>query len=147
MIDLSTDFRPVPKPQPRKKQGKTKQNSTLSAKKGLKRTVHPVPEEVKKQALEKSAFCFAGECPVCGGLPVTVDDDPHHYPRRSKGGRNIPEHIWMCKRVCHSYIHDHPTEERAMLERIEAAGLPVDWNGEIYGRGKDGFGSVSIPHR
>ena len=139
MIDLSTDFRPVPKPQPRKKQGKTKQNSTLSAKKGLKRTVHPVPEEVKKQALEKSAFCFAGECPVCGGLPVTVDDDPHHYPRRSKGGRNIPEHIWMCKRVCHSYIHDHPAEERAMFERIEAAGLPVDWNGEIYGRGKDGI--------
>ena len=134
MIDLSTDFRPVPKPQPRKKQGKTKQNSTLSAKKGLKRTVHPVPEEVKKQALEKSAFCFAGECPVCGGLPVTVDDDPHHYPRRSKGGRNIPEHIWMCKRVCHSYIHDHPTEERAMFERIDAAGYPVDWDGEYFGR-------------
>jgi hypothetical protein len=118
----------IPKPQPKKKPRK-------SPKKGLKRTIHPVPKKVKEQALEKSAFCFCGLCPVCEGLSVTIDDDPHHFPHKSQGGRDIPEHIWMCKRICHGYIHDHPLEERALFEKIEAAGWLVDWHGECGGGG------------
>ena len=125
----------IPKPQPKKKpQGKKRKNSTISPNKGLKRTIHPVPKKVKEQALEKSAFCFCGLCPVCRGLPVTVDDDPHHYPRKgSQGGRDIPEHIWMCKRICHSYMHDHPLVEKEMFQRIEAAGYFVDWGAKKLG--------------
>lgn len=122
----------IPKPQPKKKpSGKKRKNSTISTNKGLKRTVHPVAEEVKKQALEKSTFCFAGHCPVCGGNRVTIADDPHHMPHRSQGGRDIPEHIWMARRVCHGYMHDHPVEERALFKRIEAAGFPVDWGTKV----------------
>lgn len=130
-----TNFHPVPKPQPRKRLGYRRRNSTLSSKKGLKRKIHPVPDEVKRKALEKSALCFAGHCPVCGGLPVTIYDDPHHYPRKgSQGGRDIPEHIWMCKRICHSYIHDHPLVEKEMFQRIEAAGYFVDWGAKKLGK-------------
>jgi hypothetical protein len=118
----------IPKPHPKKKPRK-------SPNKGLKRTIHPVPKKVKEQALEKSAFCFCGLCPVCRGLPVTVDDDPHHYPRKgSQGGRDIPEHIWMCKRICHSYMHDHPLVEKEMFQRIEAAGYFVDWGAKKLGK-------------
>lgn len=129
VADLST-CHPVPKPPAREKKGNKQKNSSLTATKRMKRTIRPVPKKVKEQALEKSAFCFCGLCPVCGGLPVAADDDPHHYPHRSQGGRDIPEHIWMCKRECHGYIHDHPAEERAMFERIDAVGYPVDWDGE-----------------
>lgn len=138
MIDYAAiaDAGGIPKPQPKKKpQGKKRKNSTIAPNKGLKRTVHPVPKKVKEQALEKSAFCFCGLCPVCRGLPVTVDDDPHHFPHKSQGGRDIPEHVWMCKRICHGYIHDHPLEERALFEKIEAAGWLVDWHGERGGGG------------
>ena len=134
MIDLSRDLRPVPKPTRTAKEGTRRRNSTLKSRTRLKSNYIAVPEAVKKEALKKSAFCFAGLCPVCGGLPVTVNDDPHHFPKRSQGGKDIPEHVWMCKRICHSYIHDHPLEEKAMFKKIEATGFPVDWNGEFYRR-------------
>ena len=119
---LSRDFRPVPKPT-RAPKGK----SVLKRKRSLKKTFNVVPESVKIEALEKSAFCFAGLCPVCGGQQVTIDDDPHHYPRRSQGGKNIVEHIWICKRMCHRHIHDNPNVEKEMFRQIEKAGHKVVW--------------------
>jgi 5-methylcytosine-specific restriction endonuclease McrA len=140
MIDYAAiaDAGGIPKPQPKKKpSGKKRKNSTISTNKGLKRTVHPVPLEVKKQALAKSAFCYAGYCPNCNGQPVTINDDPDHFPPRSRGGRDIPEHIWMVKRLCHRRSHDNPKERMETFKKIEAAGWLVDWDGEYFGRGNN----------
>jgi hypothetical protein len=124
MIDLSSDFRPVPKPMRPKKRETRRKNSTLKSR------ARVVPEAVKKEALKKSDLCFAGFCPVCGGRRVTAKDDPHHFPHRSQGGKDIADHIWMSKRLCHSYIHEYPDVEREMFRKVEVAGYKVVWKVE-----------------
>jgi hypothetical protein len=108
---------------------KVKQSKPLRGRKKLKSHYEPVPLEVKLAALElKGRFCLAGHCPNCGGkAEVNEHDDPHHFPRRSKQGKNIVEHVWMARRECHSFLHDNPLIERMAFKEIEAAGIPVVW--------------------
>ena len=114
-------------PKPTRKPKKAK---PLKTKKNLKSHYKPVPIEIKRASLEtKGRFCLAGHCPNCGGrAEVNEYDDPHHFPHKgSKGGKDIPEHIWMVKRICHSFLHDNPLIERAAFKEIEEAGIPVVW--------------------
>lgn len=116
-----------------KREQKTRKNSTLTTKKRLKQAVHIIPKEVKEAALEKSRFCLCGFCPVCGGQPVTIKDDFHHFPHKAHGGKDIPEHGWIAKHECHMYLHDYPDVEKEVFEQIEAVGYPVVWKVPIKG--------------
>lgn len=96
-----------------------------------------VPKEVKEAALKKSRFCYVGLCPYCGGRRVTVHDDFDHYPARSQGGLDIPEHGWMARHDCHMKSHANPNQRREMFKKVEAAGYLVDWGARLYGKSKE----------
>jgi 5-methylcytosine-specific restriction endonuclease McrA len=113
-----------------------KPNRKNKPKKKLKTRYKSIPVDIKRAVLEeKGRLCFLGHCPNCGAAPVTINDDFHHYPHRSKGGKDIPEHLWPCRRECHDYIHDHPLIERAMFNELEKAGYKVIWKVETKGIG------------
>ena len=38
--------------------------------------------------------------------------DPHHVIRRSQGGKDEVGNLRSVHRVCHRYIHEHPTEAK-----------------------------------
>lgn len=123
----------IPKVYREKKKPKGLQSRTpLKAKARLKSHYEPIPLEVKKAVLEeKGSLCFLGFCPVCGGrAQVGINDDFHHFPHKSKGGQDIVLHLWPGRRECHSYLHDHPVDEKEMFREIESAGVPVVWKAE-----------------
>ena len=62
---------------------------------------------------------------------VTTKDDAHHFPHRSLGGEDIPEHIWMSKRICHRYLHDYPDVEAEVFKKIADAGYQVIWKAPL----------------
>ena len=95
----------------------------------LKSKSKPIPKAIKEAVLEqKGRLCLLGFCEHCGGTAVcTIDDDFHHKPKRSHGGKNIVEHLYPAKRLCHDYYETHPLEEKEMFRRMEAAGIPVVW--------------------
>jgi 5-methylcytosine-specific restriction endonuclease McrA len=112
----------------------------LKARTKLKANRTGIPTVVKINTLIlRGNKCFMGLCEVCGGQSfVTLEDDFHHYPHRSRGGKDIPEHLWPCKRECHDYMHDHPVFEREMFKRIEAAGIAVVWKVEVAKQAQKG---------
>lgn len=120
--------KPVRQPKPKKR---------LRNKTRLKTHYQPIPKEIKKAVLEeKGRLCFLGFCPVCGGqAAVGMDDDFHHFPHKSKGGKDCVIHLWPARRECHDYIQTHPREERMMFNEIEAAGIQVVWKVQIKGIG------------
>lgn len=124
----------IPKPsRPNREAVKERKTKKASAAKKKPKKSRIVPRAVKEATLEKSRFCYVGLCPYCGGRRVTVHDDFDHYPARSQGGRDIPEHGWMARHDCHMKSHANPKQRKEMFEKIEAAGFPVDWGAEVYG--------------
>ena len=104
----------------------------LKAKTKLKAHYEPIPKNIKEAVLEqKGRLCLMGLCEVCGGLSMATE--LHHFPHRSKAGQNIPEHLWPINRECHSYLHDHPGEERMIFHEIEKAGYKVIWKAKTKG--------------
>jgi hypothetical protein len=102
----------------------------------LKSHYKPIPRDLKEAVLEtKGRLCFMGHCPNCGAAPVGIDDDQHHFPHKSRGGKDCIEHLWPCRRECHEFVHTHPAIEREMLREIEAAGIPVVWKAQTKGIG------------
>lgn len=108
---------------------KVKLKKGLQNKTTLKSHYKPIPKEIKEAVLEeKGRLCFLGFCPVCGGQsPIGMDDDFHHFPHKSRGGKDCVAHLWPARRECHDFIQTHPWEERMMFHEIEAAGIPVTW--------------------
>ncbi len=47
-------------------------------------------------------------CKVPGGAL-----DAHHVLRRSQGGKDEVANLKSVHRICHRYIHEHPTEAKA----------------------------------
>lgn len=114
-----------------------KPKKRLQKKTPLKTHYEPIPKEIKEAVLEeKGRLCFLGFCPVCGGqAPVGMDDDFHHMPHKSRGGKDCIAHLWPARRECHEFIQTHPREERMMFNEIEAAGIQVIWKVQIKGIG------------
>jgi 5-methylcytosine-specific restriction endonuclease McrA len=127
-MDLSDSALLYPK---RVREAKPKKG--LQKKTPLKTHYEPIPKEVKEAVLEeKGRLCFLGCCPVCGGqAEVEMNDDFHHFPHKSRGGKDCVEHLWPGKRECHDYIQTHPLEEKEMFKEIEAAGIKVVWKVEL----------------
>ncbi len=109
----------------------------LKKKTPLKSHYEPIPKDIKEVVLEqKGRLCFMGFCPVCGGrAPVGMNDDFHHFPHKSRSGKNCVEHLWPARRECHDYIQTHPWEERMMFHEIEKAGYKVIWRIQTKGIG------------
>lgn len=124
-----------PKPHKEKKPRKP-----LRAKTPLKSHYEPIPLKLKREVLqEKGNLCFLGFCPNCGGqATVTESDDFHHFPHKSRGGRDCVKDLWPSLRVCHHFIQTHPWEEKEMFKEIEAAGIPVVWKAKTKGIDKVG---------
>lgn len=104
-------IRPEKKPKP------------LKSKTRLKSYSKPIPIELKRAVIQaKGNRCLMGFCPFCGGQAiVTEHDDGHHWPHRSRGGKDRIEDIWMMKRPCHMFLHDHPLIEKQVFGEILAA--------------------------
>jgi 5-methylcytosine-specific restriction endonuclease McrA len=110
-----------PKPHKGKRQpAGLKQKTPLKSKTQLKANFKPIPKELKLKVLqEKGNLCFLGFCPNCGGqATVTEKDDFHHFPHKSRGGKDCVEHLWPCRRECHQFIHDNPLIEKEMFKEI-----------------------------
>ncbi len=101
----------------------------LKKKTPLKSHYEPIAKDIKKAVLEeKGQLCFLGFCPVCGGrAPVGMNDDLHHFPHKSRGGKDCVAHLWPSRRECHDYIQTHPQIERMMFSEIEKAEIKVEW--------------------
>jgi len=101
-------------------QKKPKESAKLKQKKPLKSNNKPVPLELKREVLRiKGNFCLAGFCPICGGRAiVTEHDDAHHYPHRSRGGKDCVEHLWLMRHECHMELHLHPLIEKQVFAEI-----------------------------
>jgi hypothetical protein len=125
MIDYSQFA--IPKPT-----SKPKEKKPLKAKKRLQSKSKPIPIELKQAVLtEKGHLCMCGYCFNCGGTAIVNEhDDGHHFPHRSKGGKDIVEHLWMAKHDCHMAFHDNPMLEREMFKQMEADGIPIVWKVE-----------------
>jgi hypothetical protein len=109
------------KPHKDKKQPKKlKQGTPLKSKTKLKANYKPIDKALKLKVLsEKGNLCFLGFCLNCGGQAlVNENDDFHHFPHKSRGGKDCIEHLWPCLRECHRYIHDHPAIEKEMFKEI-----------------------------
>lgn len=128
MIDYSQFAIPKPTSKPKTKK-------PLKAKTTLKSKSKAIPIELKKAVLEeKGRLCMSGYCFNCGGTAIVNEhDDAHHQPKRSQGGKDIVEHLWMAKHECHMAFHDNPMLEREMFKQMEADGLPVVWKVNIKG--------------
>jgi hypothetical protein len=95
-------------------------------KKGLKKRTplkahgEPIPTKLKKAVLEyRGSFCLMGFCPNCGGTAtVNEHDDGHHWPHRSRGGKDRIEDIWIMKHDCHMYLHGNPLIEKQAFGEI-----------------------------
>lgn len=108
----------------------------LRAKPRIKSHSKPISIKLKKEVIrEKGNLCFLGFCPSCGGKFVTDHDDAHHFPHRSRLGKDRVEDLWPALRLCHDFIHKHPRIEREMFKRIEEAGYKVTWKAKTKGIG------------
>ncbi|HBR33741.1 MAG TPA: hypothetical protein DD734_03845, partial [Firmicutes bacterium] len=121
----------IPKPARSNREAVREINPKASVTKKKPKKSRIIPKAVKEATLEKSRFCYVGLCPYCGGKRVTVHDDFDHYPARSQGGRDIPEHGWMARHECHMESHANPKQRKEMFGAVEAAGYPVDWGAKI----------------
>lgn len=90
----------VPKPTPRAKEPKP-----------LKGKPHIIPVHVRNMVLARDRM----RCRWCGIGGGALD--VHHRIRRSQGGQDEQHNLVSVHRLCHSYIHEHPTEakERGFL--------------------------------
>jgi 5-methylcytosine-specific restriction endonuclease McrA len=85
----------VPKPAPALKEPKT-----------LKQRVRAIPTTIKDAVFKRDGWTCQW-CLVPGGSL-----DPHHRIRRSQGGPDKAWNLVSVHRVCHRYIHEHPTEAK-----------------------------------
>ena len=113
MIDTSGLAFPKPGKKP-------KQQKPLKSKTRLKSHSKPIPIELKREVIQvKGNLCLLGFCPCCGGqATVTEHDDGHHFPHRSRGGKDRVEDVWMMKHDCHIYLHDNPLVEKQVFKEI-----------------------------
>jgi 5-methylcytosine-specific restriction endonuclease McrA len=107
-----------------------KQSTGLKTKKPLKSNSKPIPLELKREVLKvKGNFCLMGLCENCGGRAEATD--LHHFLHKSQGGKDVIEHLWPINRLCHSYYHDHPVEEKEIFKLIQKSGWKVVWKVDI----------------
>lgn len=86
-------IQPISKPTPR-----------IRERKPLKSRPHVIPWRVKRDVhLRDDGLCQW--CLIEGGAL-----DCHHRLPRSRGGRDIPEHLVSTHRLCHGQIHANPAE-------------------------------------
>ena len=87
---------PIRKPTPR-----------VRERKPLKTKPHVIPWRVRMDVIERDD----GTCQWCevpGGAL-----DCHHVIRRSQGGKDSIGNLVAVHRLCHSYIHEHPSEAKS----------------------------------
>ena len=72
----------------------------------LKAKLRPVNALVREEVFERDHYVCRW-CLVAGGRL-----DPHHRIRRSQGGKDKASNLISVHRLCHSYIHEHPTEAK-----------------------------------
>jgi len=75
--------------------------------KPLKSKPHVIPSRIRQEVIDQ----YAGLCQWCevpGGAL-----DCHHVTRRSQGGKDAVGNLIAVHRICHSYIHAHPSEAKA----------------------------------
>jgi len=85
----------VPKPTPLAKEPKR-----------LKSRPRPIPRDVREETFSKlGRICHW--CRQPGGAL-----DLHHVLRRSQGGKDDWPNLRPVHRLCHRYIHEHPTEAK-----------------------------------
>ena len=85
----------VPKPTPELKEPKT-----------IKQRLRAIPEKVKQAVFARDDLTCQW-CMVPGGAL-----DAHHVTRRSQGGPDAAWNLVSVHRICHRYIHEHPTEAK-----------------------------------
>jgi ribosomal protein S27AE len=100
-----------------KKARPPKEKKGLKKRTPLKAHSEPIDIKLKKAVLEyRGSFCLMGFCPNCGGgAIVTEHDDGHHWPHRSRGGKDRVEDIWLMKHDCHMFLHDNPLIEKQVF--------------------------------
>ena len=86
----------VPKPTP-----------VLKEPKPLVSRPNPIPTRIRNSVFARDDL-LCQWCKVPGGSL-----DPHHIKRRSQGGPDKAWNLISVHRVCHQYIHEHPTEAKA----------------------------------
>ena len=85
----------VPKPTPEFKEPKT-----------IKQKLRVIPEKVKLAVFARDDY-LCQWCLTPGGAL-----DAHHKTRRSQGGPDAAWNLVSVHRICHRYIHEHPTEAK-----------------------------------
>ena len=85
----------IPKPTP-----------LVRERKRLRRRIKGVAPALRHQVFERDRHTCQW-CEQPGGHL-----DPHHWLPRSRGGRDELDNLVSVHRLCHRYIHEHPTEAR-----------------------------------
>lgn len=73
----------------------------------LRSKSHVIPSRVKQDLFEQYGY-LCQWCLVDGGAL-----DAHHVLPRSQGGKDRAGDLVPVHRLCHSYIHEHPSEAKA----------------------------------
>ena len=79
---------------------------TLRQRQKLAAWVHVIPWRTRNDVI-LAADGVCAWCEVAGGHL-----DCHHVIRRSQGGKDEVGNLRAVHRVCHRYIHEHPTEAK-----------------------------------
>jgi 5-methylcytosine-specific restriction endonuclease McrA len=84
---------------------------TLQQRQRLTTKYRGIPQPVKQAVFARDDLTCVW-CLVRGGAL-----DVHHKQRRSQGGPDAAWNLVSVHRICHRYIHEHPTEakERGFL--------------------------------
>ena len=90
------DYGRIPKPSPKVKERKP-----------LKSKPHVISTYVTAQVYHRDGW-LCQWCEVPGGAL-----DCHHVTRRSQGGKDTVGNLISVHRICHGYIHAHPSEAKA----------------------------------
>jgi 5-methylcytosine-specific restriction endonuclease McrA len=75
--------------------------------KRLKGQPRAIPRDVRLAVFARDLMTCQW-CEVPGGAL-----DAHHIVRRSQGGKDVVNNLTSVHRVCHRFIHEHPTAAKA----------------------------------
>jgi RNA-directed DNA polymerase len=85
----------IQKPTPREK-----------VRKPLKGRPHSILDSLRLQVYKRDGY-LCQYCKVPGGRL-----DPHHILPRGRGGRDELSNLVSLHRLCHSQVHEHPSESK-----------------------------------
>ena len=85
----------IPKPTPRPK-----------VRKPLRSRPKGVNPQLRDQVFARDGYTCQ-HCKVPGGRL-----DPHHILPRGRGGKDTLANLVSLHRLCHHYVHEHPTESK-----------------------------------